>query len=64
MSECEVKKTSRIDERYKDKIPHRTLPPINIDPTRGLVHCDIYEELPQIFDRFEVSKELIYKNNS
>jgi len=59
MSECEVPKNSSKDNRYSDKLPHRTLPPINIDPDRAFVHCDLYDELPSIFNRFNVPTKFI-----
>ena len=59
MSECEVPLHQASDSRYADKLPHRTLPPINIDPKRKFVHCDIYDQLPVIFQRFGVPIDLI-----
>ena len=61
MKECEVLPTDREDDRYEDKIPHRTLPSVNFDPVRKFLHCDDMTHLERIFLEQGVDTNLIVR---
>ena len=61
MSECEVLPSSRIDPRYPDNVPRRTLPPVNLDPIRKFLHCDDMNHLERIFGELNIDTSLIVR---
>jgi len=61
MSECEVLPSKRRDSRYSDNIAHRTLPPVNMDPSRKFLHCDDMNHLERIFSELGIDTDLIVK---
>jgi len=62
MSECVVLPSQKVDDRYDDKIAHRTLPPVNFDPIRKFLHCDDMAHLKRIFESERIDTELICEN--
>jgi len=59
MSECEVLPSEKRDSRYDDGIAHRTLPPVNFDRGRKLLHCDDLKELHRIFKEENIDTDYI-----
>jgi hypothetical protein len=63
MSECEIKDNiTDTDPRYKDGIPHRRLPPVNLDPIRKFLHCDQVPDLHDMFLRHGINTNLIVES--